>query len=249
MKTIECTVDRLTHLTGDIYEVELTPRNEHDKRDAEALFNAGQYLQLMVPGVQDGFFSIASAPGKRSIELHIEAPEALENSTAILAYIRQSLATGETLKVALPMGKSCIDDAPDSDIVLIAAGTGFAQMKSIVEFLQNSEFRRSVSLYWGVRAAADMYARDLAERWSTEGVVRFVGVTADNVDSEWQGHHAELIRAVIEGGHDWKKSLVFASGSPMMVYSTLDALEPLGLPQERFFSDVLEYAPRAPRAR
>jgi CDP-4-dehydro-6-deoxyglucose reductase len=118
-------------------------------------------------------------------------------------------------------------------------------MKSIIEFLRDSQFKRSVSLYWGVRAAGDMYARELAERWATEGVARFKGVTADNADNEWQGHHAELIRAAIEGGHSWKNSLVFASGSPMMVYSALDALEPLGLPQERFFSDVLEYAPRA----
>ncbi|GAA3960913.1 CDP-6-deoxy-delta-3,4-glucoseen reductase [Allohahella marinimesophila] len=242
MKTIECKVNTIERLSGDNYRVELEPDLSSVK---QPLFAAGQYLQLLVPGVADGFFSIASAPQAAIIELHIEAPEALENSTAILNYLKTQFKSGEPLQVALPLGKSCLDHAPDFDIVLIAAGTGFAQMKSIIEFLHQSAYKRTVSLYWGVRTASDMYARSIAEDWMKKGKLRFVAVTADNADNEWQGHHAELIRAAIEGRHDWSSSMVFASGSPTMVYSALDALEPLGLPEDRFYSDVLEYAPRA----
>ena len=143
------------------------------------------------------FSRLPAPPQAEKIELHIEAPIALENSTAILNYLKAQLANGEALEVALPLGRSCLHHAPDSDIVLIAAGTGFAQMKSIIEYLHHSDFDRSISLYWGVRAASDMYARSMAEEWMRKGAVRFVAVTADNADNEWQGHHAELIRAAI----------------------------------------------------
>jgi CDP-4-dehydro-6-deoxyglucose reductase, E3 len=52
------------------------------------------------------------------------------------------------------------------------------------------------------------------------------------------------VRTVLASGMDWSNVEVHASGSPTMVYTLMDALLEVGLPQEAFFSDVLEYAPR-----
>ncbi|MEP3590536.1 MAG: NAD(P)H-flavin reductase, partial [Marinobacter sp.] len=59
------------------------------------------------------------------------------------------------------------------------------------------------------------------------------------------GHHDQLVRAVLATGIDWRTVEVHASGSPTMVYTLMDALVEAGLPAQDFYSDVLEYAPRA----
>ena len=73
----------------------------------------------------------------------------------------------------------------------------------------------------------------------------FLPVVGDDEDNDWAGHHDQLVRAVLASGMDWKNVEVHASGSPTMVYTLMDALVDAGLPEEAFYSDVLEYAPRS----
>ena len=202
---------------------------------------AGQYLQLLIPDQESAFFSIANAPGERHIQLHLEVQPVHARAVAILNYIRQN----SVVKALLPMGNCYLAAPPAAEVVLIATGTGFSQSKAIAEFLFEQAFAKQVSLYWGVRHESEMYARQLAEQWSRRHANwRFVPVFADNSDNEWPGHHDELVKAGLTGGHQWQTAEVYVSGSPPMVYTAMDALIPAGLKATRFFSDVLEYAPR-----
>jgi CDP-4-dehydro-6-deoxyglucose reductase, E3 len=202
---------------------------------------AGQYLQLLIPDQDAAFFSIANAPGKREIQLHIEVQQEHSNAIAVLRYLQKNTV----VKVRLPLGSCYIADLPKAEVLLISAGTGFSQIKSIAEFLINQQFTGAVTVYWGVRHEQEMYGRDLVEQWVTQYTKwRFVPIYADNPDNEWPGHHDELVKAVLSGGHQWDSALAYVSGSPAMVYTALDALLPAGLSETRYFSDVLEYAPR-----
>ncbi|WP_238384954.1 CDP-6-deoxy-delta-3,4-glucoseen reductase [Hahella chejuensis] len=235
-KTLAFQIKAVTALSDDVYQVQLLA-------PAGALpeFFAGQYLELLAPGVEAAFFSIANAPGTREVELHIQVHQESRSALAIYQY----LTSESVVRARLPLGKCFISGVPDMDVSLIAAGTGFAQIKSIVEYLLAQGFERKLSIYWGVRQSQEMYARALSEAWAERHEnVSFTPVMADNRDNEWQGHHAELVRAVLAERRHWDNSLVYVSGSPTMVYTAMDALAPLGLPGEQFFSDVLEYAPR-----
>src|SRR5690606_19478579 len=156
------------------------------------------------------------------------------------------LTSGQDVTVELPNGKACLAAAPDKPLLLVAAGTGFAQMKSLVEFLQETRYSHPVTLFWGVRKHEDMYLRSLAQQWHEDwSNFSFVPVVGDDEDNDWGGHHDQLVRAVLVSGADWQNVEVHASGSPTMVYTLMDALLEKGLPAQAFFSDVLEYAPRA----
>ena len=71
-------------------------------------------------------------------------------------------------------------------------------------------------------------------------------MVGDDEDSDWAGHHDQLVRAVRASGMDWNAVEVHASGSPTMVYSLMDALVD-ALEGERFQfrviggSDVVEH--------
>ena len=235
-KKLALQVISIDPLSADIFRVKLlSPAGKMPE------FFAGQYLQLLIPGLDSAFFSIANAPGTREIELHIQVHSDQQSAVTILNYLRDN----SVVKAMLPMGQCHLASVPDADVVLIAAGTGFSQMKSLVEFLLGQGYTQAITLYWGVRQPSEMYLRQWAENWAANTPqLTFVPVSADNQDNEWPGHHAELVREVLLRNHNWHNSLVFVSGSPTMVYTALDALTPKGLPVQQFFSDVLEYAPR-----
>jgi len=223
-------------ISHDVYRVEL----QLPKR-REVAFHAGQYLSVNLPGAEPCYFSIASSPSAANIELHIQASPDWVSAQKVI----DALTSGQDVTVELPHGKACLAAAPDKPVLMVAAGTGFAQMKSLCEFLQETCFQNPVKLYWGVRKHEDMYLRSLAQQWHDGWPpFSFFPVVGDDEDNDWGGHHDQLVGAVLASGADWQNVEVHASGSPAMVYTLMDALMAEGLPKQAFFSDVLEYAPR-----
>jgi len=236
VKTYACQVMKVVAMKDFIYQVRL-------RLPAGRLpdFSAGQYLAITLPSKEaPNFFSIASAPGEREIELHVQADPHLATAVELIETLQQS----PVISVTLPFGKACLPAAPSKPLLLLAAGTGFAQMKSIVEYVYARLDHHPVTLYWGVRREEDMYLRDLAEAWQRENKgFRFVPLIADDSDAvAGIEHHNQLADAVIEDNHDLENCEVFVSGSPRLVFSALDELVARGLPKECFHSDVFEYA-------
>jgi len=210
-------------------------------RRRELSFHAGQYLSINLPDSDPCYFSIASSPSAELIELHIQASPDWVSAQNVI----DALKSGEDVTVEMPHGRACLAAVPERPLLLVAAGTGFAQMKSLVDYLQEAGYRHPVKLYWGVRKHEDMYLRSLAQQWHDQSPeFTFVPVVGDDEDNDWSGHHEQLVRAVLASGMDWNNVEVHASGSPTMVYTLMDALVEEGLPEAAFFSDVLEYAPR-----
>jgi len=224
-------------ISHDVYRVALQlPR----RRDVA--FHAGQYLSVILPGADPCYFSIASSPSAEQIELHIQASPDWVSAQKVI----DALTSGQDVTVELPHGKACLASMPDKPLLLVAAGTGFAQMKSLVDYLRETRYQKPVKLFWGVRKHEDMYLRSLAQQWQEEWApFSFLPVVGDDEDNDWGGHHDQLVRAVLASGFDWQDVEVHASGSPTMVYTLMDALVEAGLPEQAFFSDVLEYAPRS----
>ncbi|MFE8071200.1 2Fe-2S iron-sulfur cluster-binding protein [Marinobacteraceae bacterium S3BR75-40.1] len=236
---VHCSIESIESLNHDVYRVRLkTPPGQ------PVAFHAGQYLAIERPGTDPAWFSIASAPEgpqSRHLELHIQAAEEWNTALEIMEFLRRE----KRVPVRLPFGKACLAAVPEEPLVLVAAGTGFAQMKSLVDYLHAYHAEIPVFLYWGVRKHEDMYLRSLPDRWAEDWPnFHFRPQVADNEDNDWEGHHEQLARAVLAGGHDFTQARVIASGSPVMVYTLMDHLVEHGLDVGRFMSDVLEYAPR-----
>ena len=233
---VNCPVLEVTPVSHDVSRVRLgMPPGQR------LCFHAGQYLAIELPDAAPAYFSIACAPPALELELHIQAGDDWTTAQGILDYLRKR----RSVPVAIPQGRAFLSRVPDSPLVLVAAGTGFAQMKAVVEYLRRYEFHHPVTLYWGVRRPEDMYLRALAEQWQENwSPFHFRPVVKDDADNDWRGHHEQLVKAVLAGGHDWQNTRVLASGSPVMVYTLLDALLEAGMPEAAFLSDVLEYAPR-----
>ncbi len=241
VKKVKCQLISVERLKGHVFEVVLQlPAGRLPE------FFPGQYLALDVPGKSDpSYFSIASRPGLRELTLHIQADPHLNSAVEVISYLQKSAENRTTISLSLPFGEACLTGNPDQALILMAAGTGFAQMKSIIEHLISSGFKKPISLYWGVRKKEDMYLQELAEQWAEQFEnFSFTPLFADVEHLAATEHHDQLSDAVLADQHDLANAKVFVSGSPKLVFSAMDALTEAGLPESQFFSDVLAYATR-----
>lgn len=202
-------------------------------------YQAGQYLELLLPDHNGLYFTIANAPGT-DIELHVEAGPDNAGARALLARIDgESSIPARIGEGACHVGRLPADDTP---VLLLASGTGFSQIKAVTEaLLVNST--RPIHIYWAARTAAALYMADLAQSWAdTHEQVHFTAVISER--QTWNSGKHHLHACIREDLGDLGTYSVICCGSPDMVYASLDYLEACGLHKDRFFSDMLAFAPR-----
>ncbi len=242
-RTLTCLVTEVEDLTPDVFRVQLEGRPEAVAHDP------GQYLELRLDDETWVPFSIANAhAGDGIIELHIQHWPERENS----ARLRELMQVAERLTLRLPGGDCVLDPDSTRPLLLVAAGTGFAQMKAIVEAALRANPERDIDLWWAARERRDLYLERLPREWAAgHANVRFHAVTEVAPEEAVTGtrvigHRGRVDQALAATLEDVSGHDVHVSGSPGMVYACVDVLASLGLEASRVFSDVFAYAPRDP---
>jgi CDP-4-dehydro-6-deoxyglucose reductase len=147
----------------------------------------------------------------------------------------------DILRFEGPLGTFFMREHSDKPALLLASGTGFAPIKSIVEHAFHSNNPRPLTLYWGGRTRADLYMSALPERWAREhGNFKYVPVLSEALPSDgWTGRTGFVHRAVMEDLPDLSGYEVYACGAPVVVEAAhRDFTTYCGLPEEQFFSDA-----------
>jgi len=189
MSAINCKLERISHCSGDVYQVILIPETPVE-------FEAGQYLQVIMGENDKRPFSIASAPEiKNRIELHIGATS--ENSYTL--EVLERLKKDEFIQVELPLGNAAYK-ASLRPLLFLIGGTGFSYAQSIIEHCLTQKLQSSISLYWGVRELEFMYAAQTAKKWELAlPNLSFIPVV-QYPDSEWVGKSG-LVHEVLLNEH------------------------------------------------
>jgi len=232
VRELACQVVGCDELGGDVFRLRLNAPAGKVPR-----YHAGQYLLLQRDADDYAAFSLASAPHSgRELELHVLARD--EATVTLIAELRRS----GLVRVKMPFGDTHLAELPDGPLVLIAAGTGMAQMHSLIEHCCASGFAHPVHLYWGARRPEDFYALEHWAKWQQVPNLFLHQVVSDQCG--WQGRCGLLHEAVREDFANLNTLHVYASGSPAMVYATLDALVEAGMDALQMRADVFAYAPR-----
>ncbi|MFT6669478.1 MAG: CDP-4-dehydro-6-deoxyglucose reductase/3-phenylpropionate [Afipia broomeae] len=201
-----------------------------------AIFNAGQYLRVLMADGDSRNYSMANSPHKSDeVELHIRHVPGGKFSEDILAHLDKT----STLDIELPYGEFTLSDVPDRPAILIATGTGFAPMKSIIENNIKLGSTRLLHLYWGANTETDIYMAGLASKWmEAHAWFRFTPVVS-NPSSQWNGRTGFVHRAVQTDYPDMSGVEVYACGAPIMIESAhRDFSAESGLKDNSFFSDA-----------
>ena len=226
----------IQHLPEQVYRVTLQSESGYVPE-----YFAGQYLLIHLENGECSAFSIATPPSPQQtkLELHVQKIPDHKNSKMLF----QQLKTGQ-IEASIGHGRCHLKQIPDKPLLFIAAGTGFAQMKSMIEYCQAQKHPHDLYFYWGAREPSNYYLPNLPVQWSATGVHYHPIVSEADPDENWNGRHGLLYEGIIADYEHLKSCETFISGSPTMVYATVDAIVSEGFQFENIHSDVFEYAPR-----
>lgn len=233
IRNVTATVVAIEDLTPDIARVFL-------RLDEPVVRLAGQYLEIL-DGDNAYAFSIASPPASgNDIELHVRHGADNPSSLRVMSLLRDSAR----VMLRLPQGDCVLREEPALPLLFIAGSTGFSQVKAFVEHAIAQGWTVPVTVCWGARSAAELYLHTLPQQWARQHAnLRYVPVLSG--DEDVAGMRRGLVPAVaLESVDDFAQVLVYACGSPPMVYAVLDAFTARGVPAQRIFSDVFAWAPR-----
>ncbi|WP_404416879.1 NAD(P)H-flavin reductase [Marinospirillum sp.] len=233
--TTQAVIKSVELLSNNVYQVLLQPEESVE-------FQAGQYLEIGVTDTIWAPFSIACAPGSQQLELHIQYLPGRETSELL----QKQLKDGGELTLCLASGE-CVLPEQEQPLLLVAAGTGFAQMKSLLEEAFKRNWQAPLTLYWGARNVEGLYALPQALAWEKQHSNFQLFTCVDLADADWKGRNASLTESLamdfIEGDSAAQVK-GFISGSPAVVYAVEDLMMSRGMPAKALLSDAHAYAPR-----
>jgi NAD(P)H-flavin reductase len=181
-------------------------------------------------------YSLANDPASNNgAELHIRHVAGGRFSEGVLP----RLVPGDSLRVEVPFGQFVMSEDVETPAILLATGTGFGPLKSMVLDQIRRHGSRRMILYWGARQADDLYARGLAEKWAAElPWFSFVPVLS-RAPATWAGRTGHVHHAVLEDHPDLGGFEVYACGNPAMTRAAArELVEGGGLAREKFCCDA-----------
>jgi len=232
----QASVESLGKLAPDVMRVVL-------KLDGKIEFYAGQYINVLLEDGEKRSFSFATAPqGNDRIELHIRRIP----GGRFTGHVFESMRPGEGLAFEGPLGSFFLREDADKPMIFVAGATGFAPVKSMLEYAFQRGVRRRMLLYWGVRSLKDLYLPELPRQWAAEHPnFKFVPVLSDpEPQDRWQGRTGFVHEAILADFPDLAGFQVYACGSVAMVQAAHPAFRAQGLAQDDCFSDAFRLSPK-----
>lgn len=188
-------------------------------------FQAGQYVNLHVPGVeQPRAFSLANPPSaRRLIELdirHVPGGQAT-------GYIHQQLKVGDRVRLDGPYGRFFVRRSAPENLLFMAGGTGLSSPKSmILDLLETGEAKR-ITLVYGARNRAELYD-DALFRQLAAGHANFhyvPALSAPEPGDAWEGETGfvhDVASRHFNG--DFRQHKAYMCGPPVMIDACITAL-------------------------
>jgi len=236
VKTLPARVMKMEKLASDVMRIYLKlPMAERMQ------FLAGQYLDILLKDGRRRSFSIANAPyDDEFLELHIRKIDGGE----FTGYIFDEMKEKALLRLEGPLGSFFLREDSDRPLILMAGGTGFAPLKSILEHAFAENINRPVHLYWGARNKAGLYLDGLVQSWVEQyAYFTYTPVLSDaNEQDNWQGRIGLVHLAVAEDCADLSGYQVYASGRPEMIDAGREVFMLQGLNKENYFYDAFTFS-------
>ncbi len=199
-------------------------------------FEAGQFIQLTVPGVGEGPFTPSSSPYEKE-KLEVTIME-VGRITSTLHDLKQ----GSMVGVRGPFGKEYpLDRFRDREILIVGGGVGMAPLRSLFLSLAHTidDYKKLV-LCSGSRTPKDIVYKDaVLDRWQTEfkDKVSF-RITVDEGDGTWKGQIG-LVTTTLDNLDqeisNFRGSIAVVCGPPIMMKFTTMKLLDIGYGHENIY--------------
>ena len=139
---------------------DLTPtiKAVHLKLDTDIHFQAGQYVQVHLPGMDTSrAFSIANSPQQIGATGELELNVRLLPGGEATTYIHEQLQAGDKVRISGPYGRFFVRKSASEPMVFMAGGSGLSSPKSMIEDLLAESCDKPITLIYGQRSKSELY--------------------------------------------------------------------------------------------
>lgn len=209
----------------EIVDLSPTIKGIHFELDDAIDFQAGQYINLNIPGV-DGSraFSIANKPSEnQKLELHVRQVPGGAGTT----YLHEELKVGGELEVSGPYGQFFTRLSDPKGAIFIAGGSGLSSPQSMIMEMIEKGDPREIYLFQGARNVAELYNREIFEALdqSHENFHYIPALNAPEEGDNWEGYNCfvhEAVNDYFDGKCDGHKA--YLCGPPPMIDAAITTL-------------------------
>lgn len=241
IKRLPCRIAAKRLLAPDVLRVDLRlPAVESLE------FRAGQYLDVLLEDDRRRSFSIASPPhDAATLELHVRRVE----GGGFTQQLFETLPVGALLRIEAPIGQFAYEPAP-SPLLLVAGGTGFAPIKSLLrhelETAPAASAGRPIHLFWGARREVDLYEDALVRAWQrAHPRLAYTAVLSDAGEVTAPHQRLGWVHEVVLREYGELSSCdAWVAGPPELIEAARASFREAGLAEERLRFDSFDYAPR-----
>ena len=230
MNTIRCKVVSVTPFNDAVFQVTLKPDVAFD-------FKAGQYLTVVMGEKDKRPFSIASAPNAELIELHIGAAV----SESYPMQVVERLNADDYIDIEAPAGDAFLRQDSVRPRIMVAGGTGFSYIKSIIEQQIAAGQTVATQFYWGCRTEDAMYYQAIARQWhEAHNWLEFIPVV-EEAPANWNGKQANLLAQIKQDyvslvGYD-----IYIAGRFDMVGAAREVFREMGVDEAHLYGDAFAF--------
>ena len=234
IKTLPCRIERMEKLADDVMAVWLKlPSNER------LPFLPGQYIDFLLKDGTRRSFSLANTPEEDALlELHIRHVP----GGKFTDHVFNTMKAKDIMRIKGPHGSFFLRES-DKPAILVAGGTGFAPIKSMLGHAFHHEVAREFVLYWGAKTLADLYQPGVPSAWQqAHRNFSFIPVLSEPAAADnWVGRRGMVHAAVLADFEDLSGYEAYVCGAPPMVAAAKRDFTARGLPEDAFFSDAFDY--------
>jgi len=175
-------------------------------------FEAGQFVELSVPGLGEAPFTPSSSP-EDDRQLAVTVMKAGTVTSAL-----HELEPGATLGLRGPFGNVYpLDEFANRDILILGGGVGLAPLRSLLLALlaRRARFGRIILCY-GARTPADLVYKGQLQQWSNDDRLE-VHLTVDKADETWRGKEGVVTETLNDVTLDTSDAVSVVCGPPIMM--------------------------------
>ncbi|MGO4576875.1 NADH:ubiquinone reductase (Na(+)-transporting) subunit F [Cupriavidus sp. 2TAF22] len=197
------------------------------KDGGAAAFQAGQYLNLRVPGCdQPRAFSLANRPGDDLVELHVRRVAGGQAT----GYLHEQLAVGDELRFSAPYGRFFVRKSARVPMIFLAGGSGLSSPRAMILDMLAAGETLPITLVQGARNRAELYYdEEFRALAAAHPGFRYVPALSDEPgDSGWDGARG-YVHDVLQGlygasGADFRGHKAYLCGPPPMIEACIRTL-------------------------
>lgn len=221
VRDFHTTVARIETLTPTIKAIWL-------KLDSAMHFQAGQYVQLVIPGIAGSrAFSIANSPAQVQATGEIELNVRMVPGGSGTTWLHQQLKVGDSLQISGPYGRFLVRKSAKLPLVFMAGGSGLSSPRSMLYDLLEAECQQPMTLVYGQRTREELYYdaefRALAEQYAHFTYVPSLSGEAEG--SDWEGERGfvhDVAKAHFSGNFSGHQA--YLCGPPVMIEACISTL-------------------------